>query len=206
MIESRQFPSIGKPVYKHVLLDFPTTTKELDLDAPLRFVASTEAVDRYGDVVRADKWELNAFKSNPMVLFGHSHTSPVGTATRVWTEAKQLLSDVKLAAAGTSALIDSVRSLVQQRILRAVSVGFLPTVEPKYLRDAESKAVTGYEFVGQELLEISLVAVPANPEALSVVRSFNLSDEDQRRLFLPANRGHSAQRARAELEKLRVCG
>jgi hypothetical protein len=49
--------------------------------------------------------------------------------------------------------------------LRAVSVGFMPLEMTRYV-DLEGH-MTGYEFTSQELLELSAVPIPANPEALA---------------------------------------
>lgn len=189
------------PVYKSALLEFPTKGA-VDIDAPIRFVASTETVDRYGDIIRASGWQLENYKKNPVVLFGHSHADIVGRSPSVWVEGKRLMSEISLAAAGTSALVDSVRSLVAQRILKAVSVGFMP-IEHKLIRDDENDHITGVEFEKQDLLEISLVAVPANQEALQVARSLNISRSLQRTLFVPATTGYSTLRARIDLMRLR---
>jgi HK97 family phage prohead protease len=193
-----------KPIFKEANLE--TRAADIDPDETMRFIASTEATDRYGDVVRADGWDLASFRKNPVILFGHSHSAPVGVATRVWVEAKKLMADIKLAAQGTSELVDSVRALVRQRILRAVSVGFLPSEYKEVRSDGN---FVGYEFTKQELLEISLVAVPANQEALAVARSLNIPAELHGTLFRPdapssGRKNLSADRARLQLEMLQV--
>jgi HK97 family phage prohead protease len=191
----------GEPIFKAASLIEERASGRVDIDNAIRFVASTENEDRYGDVVRASGWDIKAYKANPIVLFAHSHVSIVGGATRVWLEDKQLMVDLVLADAGTSPLVDSVRALVHQRLLRAVSVGFMPAEAKEILKDGY---FSGYEFIKQELLEISLVGVPANREALEVIRSFQVSEDDERKLLCPANRGFTAQRARVEFEKMRA--
>jgi len=188
-------------VFKNVTIE---RAGDIDPDGSIRFVASNESEDRYGDIVRADGWDLKQYRSNPVVLFGHMHDSVVGAASRVWVDGKQLMADIKLAAQGTSALVDSVRALVQQKILKAVSVGFLPS---EYKEIRQNGNFVGYEFTKQELLEISIVAVPANSEALAIARSLNLADEVRQRLFREPELGRvAAARARSTLEKLRVRG
>ena len=93
---------------------------------PFTFIMSTEDKDRDGDVIRAKGWNLKDFKRNPVALFGHSHTQPIGTWENVRVEGKKLLGDLKLAAKGTSEFIDTLHKLIEQRILRAVSVGSAP--------------------------------------------------------------------------------
>lgn len=177
-------------------------------DGMYEFIASDETVDRYGDVIRVSGWELANYKKNPIVLFGHDKSLPVGIAPKVWVESKKLMIGIKLANEGTSPFIDTVRKLVDQKIIRAVSVGFLPTAEPKYLRDEANDRVTGMEFVGQELLENSLVTVPANPAALSTVKSMGIPEQHIERVFTRKPAGASAhlarQRAVLEMAKLGV--
>lgn len=138
-------------------------------------VASDETVDRYGDIIRAEGWDLGNYRANPIVLFGHSSYSPVGTSV-ARVEGKALLSTIKMAAAGTTPEIDYYRALVEQRILRAVSVGFMPT-EPVVPILDKDKRITGFEYNGQELLELSIVSVPANPAAVALAKSMNLQPQ-----------------------------
>ena len=133
---------------------------------PLEFVLSSEAVDRVGDVIRVKGMTLDSFKANPIALFSHDHNSVLGVWENVRVEGKNLLGRLKLAKPGTSPLIDTVRSLIDQRILKAVSVGFQPL-------EAEPRKGGGYNFTKSALHEVSVVAVPANPEALAITRAFN---------------------------------
>jgi len=94
-----------------------------------------------------------------------------------------------------------VRSLVDQKILKAVSVGFQPTKEPNEIKHPETNAWTGgYEFIGQELLENSIVSIPANPKALSLARNF--SPAVRNALFRSAS--GSLDIARAQIAILRL--
>ena len=132
---------------------------------PMTFAMATEHVDRMGDIIKMDGAQLAEFKRNPIALYGHNHEKPIGTWKNLRIEGKKLLGDLKLAAEGTSAEIDTIRKLVQQRILRAVSVGFIP-------KEAEPiKKTGGYMFKKWSLNECSLVAVPANPQALAIAKS-----------------------------------
>lgn len=164
-------------------------------DGVYEFVASDESVDRYGDIISVDGWELANYKRNPIVLFQHQHSNPVGIASKVWIEDKQLKVRIKLAAEGTSPFIDSLRKLMAQRILRAVSVGFMPTADPVYLRDPTNDRITGLKFVGQELLENSIVSVPANANALALAKSLNIPELHIQRAFAPAKKDASVRMA-----------
>lgn len=138
------------------------------------FVLSDATVDRYGDIVDPNGWDLSLFKNNPIALFGHRSDFPIGTWENVRVEGKQLVGRLVLAARGTSARIDELIGLLEQGVLRAVSVGFLPVeweaVDPKDVWG-------GSRYTKQQLLECSLVSIPANPSALAKAKALGVSDE-----------------------------
>lgn len=140
----------------------------------VEFVLSDATVDRYGDTIDAAGWDLKWFKKNPIALFGHSSAFPIGTWTDVRVEGGRLIANLQLAARGTSDRIDELIGLVEQGILRAVSVGFRPLKQEPIDKD---KPYAGQRYLRQELLETSLVSVPANPAALAVAKSLNVSPE-----------------------------
>lgn len=146
-----------------------------EVSGDLTFVLSDGTVDRYGDTIEAKGWEIDWFRKNPIALFGHDHDFPIGRWEDVRVEGGKLLARLKLAAEGTSARIDEVRGLIAQGILKAVSVGFKP-IESEPM-------IGGVRFIRQELLECSVVGVPANPAALAVARSLHVSPETIRQAF-----------------------
>lgn len=134
---------------------------------PFEFIMSTDSVDRHGDVVEQD-WVLSHFKKNPIALWGHSSSFPIGTWKNVRVVEGKLMGKLVLAEKGTSEHIDMLRSLVDQRVLRAVSVGFYPG---EYEALDEEHPWNGYKLSKNELMECSLVSVGANREALSTSKS-----------------------------------
>lgn len=155
-------------------------------DDPFEFIMSDESVDRMGDVIKADGWELNDFKRNPIALWGHNHAMPVGTWENVRVEGKKLIGRLKMAAEGTSAEIDTLRRLIEQRIIKAVSVGFAP-IEQEPMDEKSDPFWGPFKFIKQALHECSLVSVPANPNALSVAKSCGLSEDRFKEFFAPGN-------------------
>jgi HK97 family phage prohead protease len=139
------------------------------------FIASTSEVDRMGDVIRQDGWELDRYRANPIVLFGHDHDKPIGRAHNVRVERGALRADIEFAPAEVDEFAAKIGRLVKAGFVRAVSVGFRPL-------DAKPMKSGGYEFTKSELLEISAVSVPANASALAYAKSF-MSAEDVRRVF-----------------------
>lgn len=138
------------------------------------FVLSDATLDRYGDIVDPSGWDLKSFKKNPIALFGHSGSFPIGNWTNVRVAGGKLIGTLVLAAKGTSARIDELISLVEQGVLRAVSVGFRPLASEPIDKE---KPYGGQRYTKQELLETSLVSVPANPAALAIAKSLHISDE-----------------------------
>jgi len=134
------------------------------------FVASTEAPDRYRDIIRVAGWRLDNYKRNPVFLFQHrSNEPPIGKTVGIWTEnaPPALVQRVQFADAKTYPFAETIFRLYQGKFMNATSVGFIPLTDPTPLRDAEGASTGGYEFTSQELLELSAVAIPANPEALA---------------------------------------
>jgi HK97 family phage major capsid protein/HK97 family phage prohead protease len=152
------------------------TTVALAAGDPLTFVLSDATKDRMGDVIDPKGWVLDNFKQNPMALFNHNSGFPIGHWEDVKVQGGRLIGKLKLAARGTSDRIDEIISLVEQGILRAVSVGFSP-IERKPLDDG------GIRFTKQELLETSLVSIPANPAAVQLAKSLHVSDATMDEVF-----------------------
>lgn len=164
-----------------------SSTPELHGDRLVRFVASDETKDRYGDRILVDGtlngksygdgWKTAAFERNPVFLpFHDAKVPPLGQVLRVWrdttTRPKRLMADVLFAT--SNPLADVVLGLYREGAMRSVSVGFMPAPykvhQPK--SDAEREAwglgKGGLLFGEQELWELSAVAIPANPNALAL--------------------------------------
>lgn len=136
----------------------------------LEFVLSDETPDRMDDVILSDGWDLDNFKRNPIALFNHKADFPIGKWQNLHVEDKQLRGHLELAKKGTSARVNEIISLVEQGILQAVSVGFRP-IESRPRKESEF----GSFFTKSELVETSLVSVPANPNALAIAKSLHIS-------------------------------
>lgn len=150
-------------------------TKELpQADDPVDSVyiagyASTNDVDRHGDVIPSSVWEkgLENYLKNPIILAYHDHDDPCGRMTEHKVDAKGLWVKARISAAA-----EEVFNLVKDGVLTAFSVGFR-------ILDAEYNAAAEVFMVKElELHEISVVAVPANQNTLfSLSKSFDNEDE-----------------------------
>ena len=131
-------------------------------------VASTPTSDRMGDVV-APSWDLEAFKENPVILWGHDHGQPpIGRAVKVELVEDSLVAEIEWDTA--SELGATVARQFKEGFLNAVSVGFKPgamTRRSDLPDDHLWHAERGMVLSENELLEISAVSVPANQEALA---------------------------------------
>lgn len=145
-----------------------------------RFILSDESVDRVGDIIRAKGWQLKNFLKNPVALAYHDHTKVVGRWHKVKIEGKKLVGELELAPDDTGPFQRAINSLVRNGFLKAVSVGFSPIEYKPRDKDSPYK---GYIFEKQELQETSIVAVPANANALSFAKSLDLSQEQLSKLF-----------------------
>jgi HK97 family phage prohead protease len=175
---------------KGTAMDIVYTKGAQSADDPLTFVMSDETPDRVGDIIVAKGWSLEEFRKNPIALFGHDHNNIVGTWDDVKVAGRKLVGRLKLAKAGTSATVDTVRALVEQRILRSVSVGFQPK-EFEPIKDREGRATGGYKFTKAALHECSLVAVPCNPNALAAAKSLGADRELLKTLFSDMDTGQA---------------
>lgn len=149
---------------------FTHAVKSIDEEArKATFVISTDEKDRTGEVVE-QSWDLENYKKNPIVLFGHDASKPgyvLGKATEIVSDKdgnKNItLGTVQFAEEGTSEDADTVWKLVKQGILRTVSVGFIPHTFKKLADDDDTDVLAD-----NELLEFSIVPIPANPSAVAL--------------------------------------
>tara|TARA_Y100000004_G_scaffold189131_1_gene244297 strand:+ start:123 stop:1037 length:915 start_codon:yes stop_codon:yes gene_type:complete len=152
-----------------------------DIDSPVTFIASTASVDRYGDIVLngTDNWDLKSYNSNPVVLFNHDQESlPIGKGA-VKVENSQLLIDVTFDTGQSKGA--EIARMTKEGFLSAVSVGFQPLeyIERSDLpKDHESHGSVGRLFTKSELLEVSVVTIPAQAEAVAVSRKIGDIDYD----------------------------
>ena len=128
------------------------------------FTASTADMDRDGEVISVEGWDLKNFKKNPVIMFAHDYrTLPIGKATKIGVRDGKLMNVVEFPPEGTYEFADTVQRLVDAGYLKTESVGFIP----KKWEDGDGgEKAPRRTYTKQELLEISIVPVPSNPNAL----------------------------------------
>src|SRR4029077_17338641 len=159
---------------------------------PDEFVMSDNSVDRMGDVVEASGWQLDRIKSPPPVLFNHNSNQIVGRWEDIRQSGNQLVGRIAWTNSDKWPMAQYIRDLVREGILRTVSVGFAP-IERQPLSKGASKEFGPWRFTKSELLECSLVAVPANPNAMAVARSLHLPSEFVAEVFGEPARSSAAK-------------
>ncbi|MCX8156702.1 MAG: HK97 family phage prohead protease [Verrucomicrobiae bacterium] len=130
------------------------------------FLASDATLDRAGEVVAPEGWRLENYRRNPVFQNAHHYDNilfTLGRATAVEVRGGHLWLRVQFAT-HINPLARMAYELYRGGFLRAVSVGFIP------LRWENGTERTAWRrrFLEQELLEVSAVPVPANPNALAL--------------------------------------
>ncbi|MFX1570618.1 MAG: HK97 family phage prohead protease, partial [Promethearchaeota archaeon] len=153
-------------------------------DRVLRFITSTEAEDRDGDIIEIDGWKLDNYMKNPVILYGHNYEGlPVGRSVNIQKDNinKKLIQDVKFPTKEEYEFADTVYRLAKAGYLNATSVGFIGIQSEPRLD--EKGNYLGKKYKKQELLETSIVPVPSNPTALMEARSKGIIDDNELKMF-----------------------
>lgn len=148
--------------------DLPTKGDIID-SIMIEGYASTNDVDRQGDIVPTSVWEagMKNYLKNPVILAYHEHCEPIGRMVEHKIDEKGLWIKARISAAA-----EDVFSLVKDGVLTAFSIGFR-------IIDAEYNAAAELFVVKElELHEISVVSVPANQNTIfSLSKAFNTAEE-----------------------------
>jgi phage head maturation protease len=169
-------------------------TGEADGSAPsLDFVASTATLDRYHEIIEPAGWRLDTYRRNPVFQNAHNYGDILFTLGKALTtevrlvEGKPALCQRIEFATEVNPVARIAYGLYRGGFLNAVSVGFIPlkwedgeqvrSVECRVQNEdppssdsgaARSGASPRRRYLEQELLEVSAVAIPANPDALAL--------------------------------------
>ncbi len=149
-----------KPVMKSIF-----GASQIIGERQIHVVASTPTPDRVKDVMVPDGCDLTNYKKNPIVLADHNPSQPIGTAD-VEIKNGQVEATITFAPEGASQKADEYCALAKAGVLNTVSVGFMPM-------SAQPIKGGGFSIDKWELMELSLVAVPCNPDAVVTQRSFD---------------------------------
>ena len=133
--------------------------KEEKAERKFKVVASTEDIDRSWEIIKVNGWKRENFMKNPVIIANHIYKieNIVGKATSIYVKNNQLI--IEWVFAESNPLGKLLSDLYEEWMVKTVSVWFIPNKRdeknPKIISEAE-------------LLELSFVAVPCNPNALSL--------------------------------------
>jgi len=143
--------------------------------AVLDFIASNETLDRYGEIILASGCRLGNYRRNPVFQNAHQYGDVI------FTLGKALVTEVRPGGtfSATPHLFQRIEfavdvnpmariayGLYKGKFLNAVSVGFIPL---RWETPAQpEKAGYRRKYLEPELLEVSAVGIPANPDALEL--------------------------------------
>ena len=154
----------------HWTSTFKTLGETDDGGINIKGSASTNALDRAGDIIETEAWTkggLENFKSNPIILFNHDYNKPIGRATGLEVTDKGLDITAKISKAA-----GDITHLVKDGVLGAFSVGFR-CKDSEYMTEHD-----GYKIKDAELFEVSVVSVPCNQGAtFGLAKSFDSMEE-----------------------------
>lgn len=136
----------------------------------LRYICSDESVDRSGDIIKQDGWDLANFKKNPVIMGYHDYSKPpVANALSVGVVDGCLKMDILFADKEVSEEADKAFRLASSGFMKAGSVGFNPSqyrmATPEDVKEL-GMGVYGVMFEKQELMEFSVCGVPCNANAI----------------------------------------
>lgn len=134
--------------------DLIVDTKAKSDTGEFKFIASTSAVDRQGESIDQAGWELENYLKNSVLLWAHDYSQPpIGVVDKIGLENGNLVIEGRFAPTDFG---QQIRKLYDLKMVNTVSVGFIP------------KEFNGNVITKSELLEVSIVPVPANPQAVSL--------------------------------------
>lgn len=161
---------------KILMRAFVPEIRKKDTDTrTVTFVASDGSRDSAHTVLNQAGWDLKRFNANPVIGYNHEVYGAWDTKDvdfvigkgRAYVEDGKLLVDITFEPKEINELAEKVYQKVLFGSLNAVSVGFLPLGKGHWGEGEEARGEERetYYYAGQELLEISVVNIPANGNA-----------------------------------------
>jgi len=145
-------------------------------DRVIRFRASDDTLDRMGEVILAEGWDLGEFSVNPVIMQFHDYTSwPIGRAVAAGIVGNALMIDAEFDPPEVDESADLVFRKIKHGSVRTGSVGFQPM---EWVTPGTAEAMKKEElfkkypkatriYTKSKLLEFTICPIPANPNALA---------------------------------------
>jgi HK97 family phage prohead protease len=160
------------------LRDFSPDDSANDPKFGIVALITNETTDHMLDRVKPRGVDSSLFGRNAPVLDGHdSSKPPIASSSRPFMSGENLLAIARFPKPGVSANSDQIAAAVRARLMRGVSIGFIPT---KWSFSKDPSRPLGVDFHEVKLLEFSICSIPANPDCyiLGSVASSQSSPSD----------------------------
>lgn len=144
---------------KHKFLT-ASAPEEIGGDGSRKFrgVASTTQLDRDKDRILA--YDFAEFRKNPVLLLDHDPRKLIGKVVSVDFAGGEVPVEFELLPDGVVEHSDFAYAAIKHGALRGLSIGFIPG---KRVRNEHG----GYDYKSVTVIELSLTALQANPQALA---------------------------------------
>ena len=156
--------------------DSPVIRKVDEEKRTVEFVASDNSVDSYNTVIPVDKWDLTRYQNNGIVGYMHDVYGASWTKSadpddiigkgEAFVEDDKLIVRITFEPKDLNERADKIFRKIQFGSLHAVSVGFRATKKGHMGDEERGEDPKVYYYNGQELLEVSVVNIPSNANAL----------------------------------------
>lgn len=138
---------------------------EIDGDARTvyRFIASTESIDRSGEVILLSAWDFANYDKHPVILDSHKSWEIehiVGKCVKKEVTDGEFIIDVLFSESNPKAAL--IEEMLEEGMPIATSVGFIP-------KERENRDGVTY-ITKAELLEVSMVVLPCNQDAVQIMK------------------------------------
>lgn len=130
-----------------------------------KVIMTTEKRDRDGEIIKIDGWNFENFMKNPIVIYGHNYwgiENVIGRVDKIYREGQSWVAEGRFASEKANPKAQLVRRLYDEKILNAVSVGFIVRGRDP----ADESTITN-----AELLELSFVPIQSNPDAVNIIKA-----------------------------------
>lgn len=134
-----------------------------DFDA--RFVMSAGSPDRVNDTIEPDAYKSAEKQRKLIALWQHKADQPIGFWSNLKAEGDRLLGYLKISNTNLGQMI---KQLIADGVPLGASIGFRGAGEPN--------KKGGIHFKTIELMECSVVSIPAHPRAMQIAKQFSLEE------------------------------
>lgn len=126
------------------------------------FVLASTVLDRDNDTIEQEALKNVAKNTSKLItLWQHKSDQPIGYWNDLTVAGNQLVGDLNLSSVNLGLM---VKQLLADNVPLAASIGFMGA--------GEFNDIGGINYTAIELLECSIVSVPANPEAIQIAKHF----------------------------------